>query len=469
MRPGPSRSNVGWHLAALPALVLALMLGAASAQPLSAYVPATGQTARVDGLVPGASYQLRISGWMTFGIWSRNGRTLQNDACYEFAAKGYPDPLPVLNSDLGTIQCGPYDASHVYTSATFTAPSSSLSFWVFDSDYRDNSGALLVELLPVSGPGASTGRYCVLRNQDLYGPPVCYQFYLADTTRTSGAMAVLNGGGCAVTELAARQGWEVDPSLGGPYATWEGGDQAMSTLSRYGGDVYGCLVAQDDWDPWDDDPWADDDDPWANSCPWANDGECDEPGIGTGLCDPGTDSNDCARILADPANSCRWAFDGECDEPGIGTGFCDAGTDTADCTAVARPDPEPPEDYEERDQELNRCDVWSASNSGGAEGTVDRWDVSDIPDGAVFDVRYDAESMPDVFRIDYQGARIWDSGWRGSSSYADDPDYPGGIAGPGAGERLDLFRKSGTDVFTVTVVGGESGTVWSYQVRCRMP
>ena len=31
------------------------------------------------------------------------------------------------------------------------------------------------------------------------------------------------------------------------------------------------------------------------------------------------------------SNSCPYAFDGECDEPGIGTGACLAGTDTADC------------------------------------------------------------------------------------------------------------------------------------------
>jgi hypothetical protein len=452
-------------------VLLTLLATAASAQTLAAYVPASGRPVHIQGLTPGASYQLRISGWMTFGTWSVNGRTLQNDACYEFAAKGYPDPLPVLTNDAGVIACGAYAPDHVYTSAPFQAQAASMRFWVLDSDYRDNQGALLVELLPVQGAGTA-GRYCVLRNQDLYGPPVCFQFYLADTRRTSGAMAVLDAaGGCAVSELAARQGWEVDPTLGGPYATWEGGDQAMSTLSRYGGDLYGCLAALDAWDPWADDDPTQDDDPWANSCPWAFDGECDEPGIGTGLCDAGTDTADCAAGPFDPANSCYWAYDGECDEPGIGTGVCDAGTDTADCASVRPPPQQPdlPEDVEERDQELNQCEVWSASNSGGAEGTIDRWDVSTIPDGAVFDLRYDAESMPDRFHVDYLGARVWDSGWRGSSSYATDPDYPGGIAGPGAGERLDLFRKAGSDRLTVTVIGGESGTVWSYQVRCRMP
>jgi hypothetical protein len=59
-----------------------------------------------------------------------------------------------------------------------------------------------------------------------------------------------------------------------------------------------------------------------NSCRWANDNECDEPG----LCSVGTDTNDC-RIPQDVSNGCRYANDGECDEPDL----CDPGTDTNDC------------------------------------------------------------------------------------------------------------------------------------------
>ena len=130
MRPGPSRSSSGPRLGRVAAALLlssiALVFASALAQPLAAYVPATGQTVRIDGLTPGASYQLRISGWMTFGVWSQNGRTLQNDACYEFAAKGYPDPLPVLTNDAGVIACGAYAPDHVYTSAPFQAQASSM-------------------------------------------------------------------------------------------------------------------------------------------------------------------------------------------------------------------------------------------------------------------------------------------------------------------------------------------------------
>ena len=70
---------------------------------------------------------------------------------------------------------------------------------------------------------------------------------------------------------------------------------------------------------------------WAqgtDTCQWANDGECDEPGIGTGVCEAGTDASDCTGVGLD---TCEWANDGECDEPDIGTGVCAAGTDTGDC------------------------------------------------------------------------------------------------------------------------------------------
>lgn len=73
-----------------------------------------------------------------------------------------------------------------------------------------------------------------------------------------------------------------------------------------------------------------------DSCRWANDGECDDPGIGTGACRAGTDYSDCWRIATGVEDdSCRWANDGECDEPHFGTGACTQATDRTDCGAVA--------------------------------------------------------------------------------------------------------------------------------------
>lgn len=73
-----------------------------------------------------------------------------------------------------------------------------------------------------------------------------------------------------------------------------------------------------------------------DSCRWANDLECDDARFGgTGACPDGTDASDCRALAVGGDNTCRWANDGECDEPGIGTGVCVSGTDTGDCRAVA--------------------------------------------------------------------------------------------------------------------------------------
>ena len=80
-----------------------------------------------------------------------------------------------------------------------------------------------------------------------------------------------------------------------------------------------------------------------DSCRYANDNECDDPG----LCAAGTDCSDCGGAQqgnsgqpgsqggpsapqgapSGGSDSCRYANDNECDEPVI----CPAGTDTSDC------------------------------------------------------------------------------------------------------------------------------------------
>ena len=73
-----------------------------------------------------------------------------------------------------------------------------------------------------------------------------------------------------------------------------------------------------------------------DTCRWANDGECDDPRLGTGACQAGTDYSDCWRIASGREdNSCEWANDNECDEPQFGYGACTQGTDRNDCGAIA--------------------------------------------------------------------------------------------------------------------------------------
>ena len=88
------------------------------------------------------------------------------------------------------------------------------------------------------GPGGT--KYVILRKPEFSARPNCYEFYLVDVTGAN-ARAYIDAGGVAwVTGIGAREGWEVDPTLGGPYINWEAADSSMSKLSRYGGNLYCC-------------------------------------------------------------------------------------------------------------------------------------------------------------------------------------------------------------------------------------
>lgn len=124
----------------------------------------------------------------------------------------------------------------------------------------------------------------------------------------------------------------------------------------------------------------------------------------------------------------------------------------------------------ERDNTLGSCNDWSASQAGGEGVTIDNWDISAIPEGTVFDVRYEAHNAPDKFIVDYPvGNRVLDSGWRGSSSNDGSQLYPGGISGDGTGEVYNIFPRLTQYTFRVTVIGPDPGTAWEYDVRCRTP
>lgn len=128
-------------------------------------VSSDGNRVVAVGLQAGATYIMEVSGSVYFGRWSQNGRDLLQDACYEFNARGYPVPLPVFKNSANINVCQSYRADHVYRSAPFVADGQPLLLWIFDTDYRDNNGALSVRILkldggsppPSPGPGPVTG------------------------------------------------------------------------------------------------------------------------------------------------------------------------------------------------------------------------------------------------------------------------------------------------------------------------
>ncbi len=130
------------------------------------------------------------------------------------------------------------------------------------------------------------------------------------------------------------------------------------------------------------------------------------------------------------------------------------------------------ENTEKRDDVLDQCNTWKQAQSGGYLGTKDSWDIGSLPQGTTFDIRYDALSVPDRYVVQYPpGVTVFDSGWRGSKSNLDQKPhlYPGGLAGPGRGEKMGLFTKGSSNSMIVIVYGPEEGTRWHYEVRANCP
>ena len=69
---------------------------------------------------------------------------------------------------------------------------------------------------------------------------------------------------------------------------------------------------------------------------------------------------------------------------------------------------------------------------------MNTWDVSQVPEGSVFDISFNAYSIPDKYVVEYEGSTVLDTGWRGSSSdYQRNPNlYPGGFPGRVAGRSM---------------------------------
>lgn len=128
----------------------------------------------------------------------------------------------------------------------------------------------------------------------------------------------------------------------------------------------------------------------------------------------------------------------------------------------------------DRDVELGSCDGWVETQSGAHGVTVDHWDLSGVPVGAVIDFRYDTIRIPDSFTIEYpDGNIVHQTGWVGSSTYNRPRHrdlYPEGVVGGPRGTAEGIFtRLAGQDEFKVTVLGPDRNTLWSYEIRCHVP
>ncbi|PIE46452.1 MAG: hypothetical protein CSA42_08495, partial [Gammaproteobacteria bacterium] len=94
----------------------------------------------------GETYSIEVSGSFYMGRWYRNGRSIINDACYEFNAHNQPASIPVLQNSLGVSYCSFYNPDHYYQSSPFVSDGRPLWFRIYDTDYRDNRGGLNVSV-----------------------------------------------------------------------------------------------------------------------------------------------------------------------------------------------------------------------------------------------------------------------------------------------------------------------------------
>ena len=113
-------------LAGLVAIFLLTGISSADTLVWAGAVSSGGKRTQDIPLQAGLSYYFIASGSVYFGRWYVNGQSLLHDASYEFNAKGYADPLPVLQNSLLVFldTSTGYRSDHVYRSQIFkvTAP-----------------------------------------------------------------------------------------------------------------------------------------------------------------------------------------------------------------------------------------------------------------------------------------------------------------------------------------------------------
>ena len=102
-------------------------------------------------LTLGKKYQIRVSGEMNLGKWWQQGKPLAEDACYEYNDLVQPIKLDTLKNSMNIpLDNTAYHPNHVYQSKPFVTAQSGIHFWIYDTDYNNNSGSLHAEVLEIS-------------------------------------------------------------------------------------------------------------------------------------------------------------------------------------------------------------------------------------------------------------------------------------------------------------------------------
>lgn len=116
-------------------------------------VNANGSPTDAIPLVLHQKYKIKVSGYVNLGKWIQNKEELANDACYDFNFNKETHLEKVRtfrNSNDISVCDGKYHPDHIYQSLPFTAKQNKIHFWVFDTDYENNTGAFQVEIIQIS-------------------------------------------------------------------------------------------------------------------------------------------------------------------------------------------------------------------------------------------------------------------------------------------------------------------------------
>lgn len=96
-------------------------------------------------------YQIKVSGFVNLGKWVQNREKLANDACFEFNNEGEVEKIQSFRNSNDISVCdGKYRTDHVYTSEPFIAKQNKIHFWVYDTDYHDNTGEFKIDVLRIT-------------------------------------------------------------------------------------------------------------------------------------------------------------------------------------------------------------------------------------------------------------------------------------------------------------------------------
>lgn len=109
-----------------------------------------GSPTKAIPLVLKQQYRIKVSGFVNLGKWVQGGEALANDACFEFSKEKNTSQIETFKNSQDISVCdGKYHPNHIYQSIPFIAKQDRIHFWIYDTEYDDNSGSLQVQIIQI--------------------------------------------------------------------------------------------------------------------------------------------------------------------------------------------------------------------------------------------------------------------------------------------------------------------------------